>query len=148
MFCLPPLRGNALVMIALLTAYSTSVSCAFCIYIWLDGFCSKTSHLFSYRLKNYRLMQFLTFCFSFCFVGSGINHATEYFISNDEDANERNRDTINPEKLISIIFLGYLCCFSSACFSVITSSFIISPHWEAAYPQLLGWQTRSHYMSK
>lgn len=127
-FCLPPLRSNALVMIILLTAHSTSVSCAFCIYIWLDEFRSKTSHLFSYRLKNYWLVQFLTFRFSVCLVGSGISHPTEYFISNDEDANERKRDAINPEKLISIIFLGYVCCFSSACFSVITSSFIISPH--------------------
>lgn len=124
--------------------------CLLCIlYLHLVGWISQQDKSFI-QLQAEELLAGAVFdvFFSVCLVGSGISHPTEYFISNDEDANERKRDAINPEKLISIIFLGYVCCFSSACFSVITSSFIISPHWEAAYPQLLGWQARGHYISK
>lgn len=56
-----------------------------------NGFCSKTRHLFNYRLRNYCMIQFSYFVYFYSGtgIGSGISRATEYFISIDEDANER-----------------------------------------------------------
>lgn len=90
-----------------------------------NGFCSKTRHLFNYRLRNYCMIQFSYFVYFLFRHRHWVRHQSCNWIFHFHRRGCKwERVAINLEWLISIIFLRYLCCFSSTSF-LITAAFII-----------------------